>query len=255
MTIRERKSTPRTWVNVEEFLFGGVAEEVADEATADVGGELSAGDATDEADDVESVGALDDATDATAGESDVSHDAGEQDATAGPESSEDLKVVLSLRGGRAIIGVRQPSADPHIECFDGLDFLGLALQGPRGGREGQGPVGGRLPSTTRPMKGPLHRPGGSASGGRRRWRLQRRREKRNRISPRRCGCSSGRKDPIGRDFPAQHRGRIRQGGVLPPPIRMCGLFGLQAGCAPMDGVFFISGTVGRHGREVSGLVS
>ena len=33
-------------------------------------------------------------------------------------SSGDLKVVVSLKGGRATIGVQRPSADPHIESFD-----------------------------------------------------------------------------------------------------------------------------------------
>ena len=40
--------------------------------------------------------------------------------------SEDLKVVVSIKGGRAIIGVQRPSADPHIETFDGHDLSGLA---------------------------------------------------------------------------------------------------------------------------------
>ena len=49
-----------------------------------------------------------------------SDDAGEQ---AG--SSDDLKVVVSLKGGRATIGVQQPSSDPHIELFDDRDISGL----------------------------------------------------------------------------------------------------------------------------------
>ena len=40
-------------------------------------------------------------------------DAGEQSAP-----PEDLKVVVSIKGGRATIGVQQPSSDPHIETFD-----------------------------------------------------------------------------------------------------------------------------------------
>ena len=50
-----------------------------------------------------------------------SDDAGEQ---AG--APEDLKVVVSLKGGRATIGVQQPSSDPHIETFNGQKLTGLA---------------------------------------------------------------------------------------------------------------------------------
>lgn len=39
--------------------------------------------------------------------------------------SEDLKVVVSIKGGRATIGVQQPSSDPHIESFDDRDLTGL----------------------------------------------------------------------------------------------------------------------------------
>ena len=41
---------------------------------------------------------------------------------------EELKVVLSVMGGRATIGVQQPASDPHIEAFDGLDLTGLAQE-------------------------------------------------------------------------------------------------------------------------------
>ena len=104
-------------VSAEEFLFGGVTEETADDAPAAVAGEVLAGDATDDAGDVE-----------TAEEPDDADDAGEQPAPAETESSQELKVVLSIKGGRAIIGVQQPSADPHIEAFDGLDLDGLARE-------------------------------------------------------------------------------------------------------------------------------
>ena len=42
----------------------------------------------------------------------------------------ELKVVLSIKGGRAVIGVQQPSSDPHIETFDGLDESGLTQEVP-----------------------------------------------------------------------------------------------------------------------------
>lgn len=41
---------------------------------------------------------------------------------------EDLKVVVSIRGGRATIGVQRPSSDPHIESFDDPDLCGLAQE-------------------------------------------------------------------------------------------------------------------------------
>ncbi len=44
--------------------------------------------------------------------------------------SDDLKVVVSVKGGRAIIGVQRPSADPHIETFEDHDLPGLAHEVP-----------------------------------------------------------------------------------------------------------------------------
>ena len=41
--------------------------------------------------------------------------------------SEELKVVVAIKGGRATIGVQRPSADPHIETFD-HDLPGLAQE-------------------------------------------------------------------------------------------------------------------------------
>ena len=51
-------------------------------------------------------------------------DAAETDAQA------ELKVVLSIKGGRATIGVQRPSSDPHIEPFDDPDLSGLAQEIP-----------------------------------------------------------------------------------------------------------------------------
>ena len=41
------------------------------------------------------------------------------DETAAPN---ELKVVVSVKDGRATIGVQQPSSDPHIESFDDSDL-------------------------------------------------------------------------------------------------------------------------------------
>ena len=127
-------------VNVEEFLFGGVNEETADDAEGDfpVGGaaeEVAAGDATDDAGDTETAqGPEAEAdTDSPADEPDVADnddDAGEQPAPGETEATDELKVVLSIRGNRATIGVQRPSADPHIESFDDPDLFGLADQFP-----------------------------------------------------------------------------------------------------------------------------
>ena len=85
-----------------------------------------------------------DSTDRTEQDGRGSEDAGEQDAKAeaaeedqgadeaGEEtgSPDDLKVVVSIKGGRAVIGVQRPSADPHIETFDDLDETGLTQEIP-----------------------------------------------------------------------------------------------------------------------------
>ena len=122
------ESHPRDVVNVEEFLFGGVTEETADDAPAGTEGELPAGDAAEDMD----AGVADepDADEEDVEEPDVADDAGEQLAPADTETSEELKVVLSIRGNRATIGVQRPSADPHIESFDDPDLFGLADEFP-----------------------------------------------------------------------------------------------------------------------------
>ena len=53
-----------------------------------------------------------------------------EDQAVGDEtgSSEDLKVVVSIKGGRATIGVQRPSSDPHIETFDDPDLPGLTQE-------------------------------------------------------------------------------------------------------------------------------
>ena len=45
-------------------------------------------------------------------------------------SPDDLKVVVSIKGGRATIGVQKPSADPHIETFDDEDLASLTQEVP-----------------------------------------------------------------------------------------------------------------------------
>ena len=55
-------------------------------------------------------------------------EADEQSADEEAQPAEDLKVVVSIKGGRATIGVQQPSSDPHIETFDDLDVSGLSQE-------------------------------------------------------------------------------------------------------------------------------
>ena len=69
-----------------------------------------------------------DANKETAQDGQGSDDAGEQAAGEEIEASEDLKVVVSIKGGRATIGVQQPSSDPHIETFDDLHESGLSQE-------------------------------------------------------------------------------------------------------------------------------
>ena len=92
--------------SAEEFLFGQEADERAVEAAAEEVEEV----------DFEDVAGQD------------TQDSGGAEGEAGP--TEELKVVVSVRGGRATIGVQQPSADPHIESFDGLDLPALAQEVP-----------------------------------------------------------------------------------------------------------------------------
>lgn len=108
-------------VNVEEFLFDGAA----DDAPAEAEGECPAGDTTDDMD-AEAPDEPD--TETADDEPGVAEDAEGQPAPAEAETSAELKVVLSIRGGRATIGVHRPSADPYIESFDDPDLFGLADQ-------------------------------------------------------------------------------------------------------------------------------
>ena len=69
-----------------------------------------------------------DADEETAQDPQDSDDAEEQAVGDETGSSEDLKVVVSIKGGRATIGVQQPSSDPHIESFDDADLSGLTQE-------------------------------------------------------------------------------------------------------------------------------
>ena len=60
-----------------------------------------------------------------------SDDAGDKpDTEAKAGAPEELKVVVSIKEGRATIGVQRPSSDPHVETFDDADLSGLAQEVP-----------------------------------------------------------------------------------------------------------------------------
>ena len=121
----------------------------------------------------------------TAQEEQGTGDADEQGAGEETEASEDLKVVVSIKGGRATIGVQQPSSDPHIETFDDLDVSGLTQEVSAVVERARARWGGR-PQAPGPTSDPIHRPGAGTgvSRGRRR-RRQRKRRRRRRHSRRR----------------------------------------------------------------------
>ena len=77
--------------------------------------------------------AAEDATAAVADEQDADEVTAQdpQGAAAAEEQAgapEDLKVVVSIKGGRATIGVQRASSDPHVETFDDPDLSGLTQE-------------------------------------------------------------------------------------------------------------------------------
>ena len=54
-------------------------------------------------------------------------DSGEA-AEAQTDAAEELKIIVSIKEGRAIVGVQQPSSDPHIETFEDADLTGLTQE-------------------------------------------------------------------------------------------------------------------------------
>lgn len=79
--------------------------------------------------------AEDDKADAVTAEEDSKGEAAQEpqgfdDGEGQAAPPEELKVVVSIKGGRATIGVQQPKSDPHIESFDDDDLSGLAREVP-----------------------------------------------------------------------------------------------------------------------------
>ena len=77
--------------------------------------------------------AADDAAAAVANEQDAGKEAEQDPQGSGDDWEQDgvpenLKVVVSIKGGRATIGVQGVSSDPHIESFDDRDLSGLTQE-------------------------------------------------------------------------------------------------------------------------------
>ena len=100
----------------------------------------------DAADDTEA--AVADEQDANEESAEDPQDADDVEEQAGPQ--EDLKVVVSIKGGRATIGVQRPSSDPHIEIFDDQNLAGLTQEARRWSK-GREP-GGRTNRSIRPRE-------------------------------------------------------------------------------------------------------
>ncbi|MXY44703.1 MAG: hypothetical protein F4Y50_11735 [Dehalococcoidia bacterium] len=94
--------------SADESLFGEAAEK-ADDAPAAVEEQDSKGNTEKDA-------------------QDAADDGDKPDTEAETDTADELKVVVSIKGGRAVIGVQQPSSDPHIETFDDHDLSELAQE-------------------------------------------------------------------------------------------------------------------------------
>ena len=110
--------------SADESLFG----DAVDDAPAAVAEEQVSTEETEQ----DGQGPADTGTDDSNGEAaqgwEGSTEAGKPDAEGEMDASEELKVVVSIKEGRATIGVRQPSSDPHIESFDDYDLPGLTQE-------------------------------------------------------------------------------------------------------------------------------
>ena len=89
------------------------------------------GDAAD--DTAAAVAKEEDPNDAVANEQDAGKEAEQDPQGSGDDWEQDgvpenLKVVVSIKGGRATIGVQGVSSDPHIESFDDPDLSGLTQE-------------------------------------------------------------------------------------------------------------------------------
>ncbi len=112
-------------VNAEESIFGDTGENAGDTPAEAVEEQDSEGDTEQDTQGAAEDGDKpDDAEPADAETQDSEESAAVNEAA----PSEELKVVVSIKGGRAVIGVQQPSSDPHIETFEDADLSELAQE-------------------------------------------------------------------------------------------------------------------------------
>ena len=89
------------------------------------------GDAAEKADDTSAAVVEEDSKGSAEKDAQGPADAGDKpDAETQTEAGEELKVVVSIKGVKAVIGVQQPSSDPHFETFDDTNLSELAHQVP-----------------------------------------------------------------------------------------------------------------------------
>ena len=220
---------PSDVVSAEEFLFG----HATDDTPADVGGELPAGDAADDA--PVDVDEEQDADGETAEEPDVADGGGVQPAQGETETTEELKVVLSIRGDRATIGVQQPSLRTRTSSPSMTwTWPGWPWRSRRWSK-GPGP-GGRTNPGTRPTRDPLPRPAAGPGVSRGRRQLQPPKERGTSSSPRRCGCSEDRTLERNVRLGLTWQAAVRTGvGHLPSGATACvGVFCIRGGNCNRD---------------------
>lgn len=113
---------------VDDSLFG----EAADETPAAVVDEQGSAEETEQdgqgPDDPEDETAQEPESAAATKDESVEKPEGSDDADKTAEEPDGLRVVVSIKGSRATIGVQQPTSDPHIESFDDLEEAELTQE-------------------------------------------------------------------------------------------------------------------------------
>ena len=123
----DTEASRRDALNAYESLFGD-AEPSADDAVAKAQDAESETEQDSQGSEVagEQAGVDQGRADESDQDSQGSQVAEDQTAEGEARPTEDLKVVVSIKDGRATIGVQQPSSDPHIESVDAPELSGLA---------------------------------------------------------------------------------------------------------------------------------
>ena len=104
---------------------------------------------------------------------------------------------MSIKDGRATIGVQQPSSDPYIEPVDAPDLSGLTQEvlAVVGRAKANWEDEPKYPAHERPAPPPPPRPGVGVAVDREQRRRQALTGEQSNKSPRRSGCSEGRAAP------------------------------------------------------------